>query len=471
MAFRVLEALRHRPGEGHHSRAARSGQVRPTRSRTRSSTPIFWVGGMPTSAVTDLGATPGHQAEARRSRRRGRRDGQEVRAAVRARTRSRRRPIRARTAPSQIVTVWNVLVADANMPDQVAYDIVKTMFDRKEDLVRVHDEAKNFDLKNQSNTGGGDPLPSRGDEVLRGEGRQAELAPRAPDEAPPSGACVGRAVAAIRGAHGRDHGRAQARPATGRSSPKRALKKAEEYIEAGRRARLNRLPRRLGRVPHRRRGRDVALPPVRGVRDHARRTTLRYAHVGFVLFLVFLLFRSRSGGATASAGSTRARDRRRRHASLYAIAGRRRFPRPQHRAEPARHGDGHRARSCWCWRRRAARPAGSCRSSASSSSRTRWSGRTCRDRGRHRGYDIGRLVGVHVHDARGHLRDRGRRLVVADHPVHDLRRVPPVLRRGQVLHRFLVRRDGRQAHRRRPHDRARVVPARRAVGLAGSRPP
>jgi TRAP-type uncharacterized transport system substrate-binding protein len=34
--------------------------------------------------------------------------------------------------------------------DQLAYDIVKTMFERKEDLIRVHAEAKNFDLKNQS---------------------------------------------------------------------------------------------------------------------------------------------------------------------------------------------------------------------------------------------------------------------------------------------------------------------------------
>ena len=51
---------------------------------------------------------------------------------------------------TQIVTVWNVLVADANMSDQLAYDIVKTLFDRKEDIVRVHAEAKNFDLKYQS---------------------------------------------------------------------------------------------------------------------------------------------------------------------------------------------------------------------------------------------------------------------------------------------------------------------------------
>src|SRR4029453_14562112 len=43
--------------------------------------------------------------------------------------------------PAQIVTVWNVLVADAKLPDQLAYDIVKTMLDRKEDLGRGPPES------------------------------------------------------------------------------------------------------------------------------------------------------------------------------------------------------------------------------------------------------------------------------------------------------------------------------------------
>ena len=71
----------------------------------------------------------------------------------------------------------------------------------------------------------------------------------------------------------------------------------------------------------------------------------------------------------------------------------------------------------------------------------------------------------HVHDARRHLRRGRRRVLLADHPVHDLRRLPAVLRRRQVLHRLLLLGDGRQADRRRPHGRAVVVPARRPVGL------
>ena len=43
-----------------------------------------------------------------------------------------------------------------------------------------------------------------------------------------------------------------------------------------------------------------------------------------------------------------------------------------------------------------------------------------------------------LHHARGHFRHSGRRVVLADHPVHDLRRVPAAFRRRQVLHRFLA---------------------------------
>ena len=45
--------------------------------------------------------------------------------------------------------VWNVLVSNAKMSDQDAYTIVKTIFDKKADLVVVHGEAKNFTLENQ----------------------------------------------------------------------------------------------------------------------------------------------------------------------------------------------------------------------------------------------------------------------------------------------------------------------------------
>ena len=62
-------------------------------------------------------------------------------------------PVRAypgQDGANNIATVWNVLVADNRMSDQLAYDIVKTVFERKDDLIRVHAESRNFDYKYQT---------------------------------------------------------------------------------------------------------------------------------------------------------------------------------------------------------------------------------------------------------------------------------------------------------------------------------
>ena len=55
------------------------------------------------------------------------------------------------TGDNQIASVWNLLVVNESMSEKVAYDITKMMFDKKPDLIAVHAEAKNFDLKYQKN--------------------------------------------------------------------------------------------------------------------------------------------------------------------------------------------------------------------------------------------------------------------------------------------------------------------------------
>jgi hypothetical protein len=110
---------------------------------------FFWVGGLPTAAVTDLGATPGIKIKmvdhADAVEKMNAKHGQLYAADV----------IPAGTYPGQgkdnkIAVVWNLLVTSDKMTDQMAYDIVKTIFDRKDDLVAVHQEAKSIDLKNQN---------------------------------------------------------------------------------------------------------------------------------------------------------------------------------------------------------------------------------------------------------------------------------------------------------------------------------
>jgi TRAP transporter TAXI family solute receptor len=116
----------------------------------------FWDGGLPTASVTDLGATPGVKMKLI-----GHED------AI-PKMREKYGPlyvkgfIPAKTYPGQevaipIAVVWNLLVCNEKMKQDVAYDIVKTLFDRKPELVASHMEARFLSLEPQSV--GGSPIP------------------------------------------------------------------------------------------------------------------------------------------------------------------------------------------------------------------------------------------------------------------------------------------------------------------------
>jgi TRAP transporter TAXI family solute receptor len=109
---------------------------------------FFWVGGLPTAAVTDLGATPGVKIAmidtADTVAAMNKKYGGIYSAGV----------IPAKTYPGQtkdnpVAVVQNILVANAKMPDQVAYDIVKTFIEHQKELVAVHAEAASITLENQ----------------------------------------------------------------------------------------------------------------------------------------------------------------------------------------------------------------------------------------------------------------------------------------------------------------------------------
>ena len=147
MAFRVIEAAgldkdkdmkRERLGVAESVNALKDHKIDA----------FFWVGGLPTSAVTDLGATPGVKIKLI--------DHADLAAKMNAKYGNLYAGsiIKASTYPGQTTdnkntVVWNILVANAKMSDQDAYTIVKTIFDKKADLVAVHSEAKNFALENQ----------------------------------------------------------------------------------------------------------------------------------------------------------------------------------------------------------------------------------------------------------------------------------------------------------------------------------
>ncbi|MEK7435797.1 MAG: TAXI family TRAP transporter solute-binding subunit, partial [Pseudomonadota bacterium] len=46
--------------------------------------------------------------------------------------------------------VWGVLYVNEKMSEKIAYDVVKTLFDKQPDLVLAHREASNMTLENQT---------------------------------------------------------------------------------------------------------------------------------------------------------------------------------------------------------------------------------------------------------------------------------------------------------------------------------
>ena len=147
MAFRVIEAAgldkdkdmrRERLGVAESTNAIKDGKIDA----------YFWVGGLPTAAVTDLGASPGVKIKlvdhADVIEKMNSKHGGIYSAGV----------IPAKTYPGQdkdnaITVVQNILVANAKMADKVAYDIVKTFIEKRDELIAVHGEAKAIALENQ----------------------------------------------------------------------------------------------------------------------------------------------------------------------------------------------------------------------------------------------------------------------------------------------------------------------------------
>ncbi|WP_428247743.1 TAXI family TRAP transporter solute-binding subunit [Ferrovibrio sp.] len=150
MAFRVLEAAgidkdkdlkRERLGAAESTNAIKDKKIDA----------YFWVGGLPTAAVTDLGATPGTKLKLI--------DHSDLVAKMNAKYGPlyAAGTIPAGTYPGQdkanaISSVWNILLAHDSMPDDVAYNIVKTIFEKRDELALVHAEAKNIKAETQKKT-------------------------------------------------------------------------------------------------------------------------------------------------------------------------------------------------------------------------------------------------------------------------------------------------------------------------------
>ena len=172
MALRVLEAVGIDPKKDiKQERLGAAESVNAIKDRKIDA--FFWVGGVPTAALTDLAATPGIKIKLI--------DHAEVVDAMNKKygplyvkaTIAPRQLLRAGQAGSRTSTSGTSSSSTDKMSDKMAYDIVKTLFEKKPELVAVHKEAENIDLKNQT-IGLADAVPSRREEVFRGTGHQVQ---------------------------------------------------------------------------------------------------------------------------------------------------------------------------------------------------------------------------------------------------------------------------------------------------------
>lgn len=116
---------------------------------------LIWVGGVPTAAITDLATSPGMNIKliehAQFADELNKKWGPlYVKGAI------PKESYKGQSSEVANLDVWNLLVADKKMSDQTAYTIVKTLMDKKQDLVAVHKEAQNITLEAQA---GSSPIP------------------------------------------------------------------------------------------------------------------------------------------------------------------------------------------------------------------------------------------------------------------------------------------------------------------------
>jgi len=109
---------------------------------------FFWVGGLPTAGVTDLATSPGAKIKMI-----------DIAHLVPVMVKTYgniyikdvipQRMYKGMEADNQAATVTNLLVANQSMDEKTAYTIIKTLWDHRVDLVRVHAEAVNLKDENQ----------------------------------------------------------------------------------------------------------------------------------------------------------------------------------------------------------------------------------------------------------------------------------------------------------------------------------
>ena len=117
---------------------------------------LFWVGGVPTAAISDLAATPGkklklidHGDGADNMRKKY--------GPIYVKNKILANAYPGETRDTTNVDVWNLIVVPESADENLVYQITKVMFEKKDDLVKVHKDAGFLELANQAT--GASPIP------------------------------------------------------------------------------------------------------------------------------------------------------------------------------------------------------------------------------------------------------------------------------------------------------------------------
>ncbi len=110
---------------------------------------FFWVGGLPTAAVTDLAATPNTEIKILDysqyvPKMNAKYGPLYAEAVIPAAT------YKGMAKDANNITVWNIAAVNNSMSEDFAYQLTKTLFENREDLANVHKEALNIKNENQS---------------------------------------------------------------------------------------------------------------------------------------------------------------------------------------------------------------------------------------------------------------------------------------------------------------------------------
>jgi TRAP transporter TAXI family solute receptor len=155
MAFRIIEAAGLDPNKD--MKRERLGVAESVNAiKDKKIEAFFWVGGLPTAAVTDLAATPGTTIKlvdtAQYVKAMNKKYGNlYLEDTIPAKTYS------GQSTANKQASVANILVAHEKMSNETAYNIVKTIFDKRADLIAVHKSAEEFKLETQKASGS--PVP------------------------------------------------------------------------------------------------------------------------------------------------------------------------------------------------------------------------------------------------------------------------------------------------------------------------